>query len=92
MSIHTTLVELGVSAICEKQARLLPKDVLSVSARAVQQWTRKSPGGFGTITATIKARVFLVTWEFSKWDIMEDSSRESSRLFLRIYTHPSFSP
>lgn len=34
---------------------------------------------------------FLVPGEFSKWDFMEDSVREPSRLFVRVHTHPSSS-
>lgn len=57
---------LGVSVICEKQVRLLPKDVLSVSAQATQPLDAKAPGGIWDLAATIKAsflshrRVFQV--------------------------------
>lgn len=60
LSITTSSVELGGSVICEKQVRLLPKDVLSVSAQATQPWTQ-SPWWIWDLAATMEAS-FLSHW------------------------------
>lgn len=71
------LRKLGVSAICDKQVRLMLKDILSISAQAIQQSTHKAPGRFGTIMATVKASIF------GHWGVFQVGF--CGRLYQRVF-------
>lgn len=90
MNIHTISVELGDSALwknrwgcCSRMSECFCPRGTAVDSQS-PCWAQDNHSDY-------QSKRFLVPGEFLKWDFMEDSVREPSRLFVRVHTHPSSS-